>query len=157
MVGNHLVYKSVFSHSYGPSVDIWSCGCVLAEMLTSTPLFAGETSAGQLVEIVTLLGAPQPSSPEDVSSKDCYYFDEAMFHMVCSPTTVLTLLNTESKETVSQRLEKALVERARLAEKEEGENNNQTNMEKKTLQNILNCFSYDPRCRPTAKELVEMI
>ena len=36
---------------------MWSSGCVVAEMLTATPLFPGATSAGQIVEIVSVLGA----------------------------------------------------------------------------------------------------
>ena len=30
--------------SYGPEVDVWSVGCILAEMLLGKPLFPGKRS-----------------------------------------------------------------------------------------------------------------
>lgn len=27
---------------YGPEIDMWSIGCILAELLTSKPIFAGD-------------------------------------------------------------------------------------------------------------------
>lgn len=33
-------------------IDMWSTGCVLAELLLSQPLFAGESAIDQLVEII---------------------------------------------------------------------------------------------------------
>eukprot|EP01054_Gregarina_sp_Poly1_P005104 Gregarina_sp_Poly_1__5103@NODE_2700_length_1810_cov_76_855422_g1713_i0_p1_GENE_NODE_2700_length_1810_cov_76_855422_g1713_i0NODE_2700_length_1810_cov_76_855422_g1713_i0_p1_ORF_typecomplete_len388_score29_69Pkinase/PF00069_25/2_1e63Pkinase_Tyr/PF07714_17/1_1e35Kinaselike/PF14531_6/1e15Kdo/PF06293_14/1_4e07FTA2/PF13095_6/96FTA2/PF13095_6/0_0006Pkinase_fungal/PF17667_1/6_3e05WaaY/PF06176_11/0_00021APH/PF01636_23/0_0072APH/PF01636_23/6_5e02RIO1/PF01163_22/0_022YrbLPhoP_reg/PF10707_9/0_087Choline_kina len=43
---------------YTCAIDTWSMGCVLAELLTGKPLFAGETSVDQLVKIIQVLGAP---------------------------------------------------------------------------------------------------
>ncbi|KAH1083461.1 hypothetical protein J1N35_023222 [Gossypium stocksii] len=37
---------------YTTSIDIWSAGCVLAELLLGQPLFPGENAVGQLVEII---------------------------------------------------------------------------------------------------------
>lgn len=33
---------------YGPAVDIWSCGCIFAEIMLRTPYFAAESDIGQL-------------------------------------------------------------------------------------------------------------
>mmetsp|Transcript_140548 Transcript_140548/g.365702 ORF Transcript_140548/g.365702 Transcript_140548/m.365702 type:complete len:436 (+) Transcript_140548:84-1391(+) len=44
--------------NYTTAVDLWSLGCVLAEMLRGRPLFPGENGVDQLVEIVKVLGAP---------------------------------------------------------------------------------------------------
>lgn len=44
--------------TYTSSVDIWSLGCVFAELLTSTPLFPGKNEVDQLSQIFTLLGTP---------------------------------------------------------------------------------------------------
>eukprot|EP01126_Amoeba_proteus_P009364 TRINITY_DN13545_c0_g1_i13.p1 TRINITY_DN13545_c0_g1~~TRINITY_DN13545_c0_g1_i13.p1 ORF type:complete len:196 (-),score=29.07 TRINITY_DN13545_c0_g1_i13:58-645(-) len=41
-----------------PPPDIWSSGCVLAELLIGQPIFAGESAIDQLVEIVKVLGTP---------------------------------------------------------------------------------------------------
>ena len=43
---------------YTTSIDIWSAGCVLAELLLGQPLFPGETAVDQLVEIIKVLGTP---------------------------------------------------------------------------------------------------
>ncbi|ESQ51657.1 hypothetical protein EUTSA_v100179460mg, partial [Eutrema salsugineum] len=37
---------------YTSSIDIWSAGCVLAELFLGQPLFPGENSVDQLVEII---------------------------------------------------------------------------------------------------------
>lgn len=44
--------------NYSPSIDIWSTGCVLAELLLGQPLFPGESGVDQLVEIIKVLGTP---------------------------------------------------------------------------------------------------
>ncbi|KAJ9147138.1 hypothetical protein P3X46_029331 [Hevea brasiliensis] len=43
---------------YNTSIDIWSAGCVLAELLLGQPLFHGENAVDQLVEIIKVLGTP---------------------------------------------------------------------------------------------------
>ena len=43
---------------YTPSIDIWSTGCVIAELILGQPLFPGESASDQLVEIIKILGTP---------------------------------------------------------------------------------------------------
>lgn len=43
---------------YTTAIDIWSAGCVLAELLLGQPLFPGENAVDQLVEIIKVLGTP---------------------------------------------------------------------------------------------------
>jgi serine/threonine protein kinase len=43
---------------YTTAIDIWSAGCVLAELLSGQPLFPGESAVDQLVEIIKVLGTP---------------------------------------------------------------------------------------------------
>jgi serine/threonine protein kinase len=43
---------------YSPGVDIWSVGCIVAEMLTGAPLFRGESPLDQLHKIFAVLGSP---------------------------------------------------------------------------------------------------
>ncbi|KAJ4969055.1 hypothetical protein NE237_015756 [Protea cynaroides] len=43
---------------YTTSIDIWSAGCVLAELLLGQPLFPGDSAVDQLVEVIKVLGTP---------------------------------------------------------------------------------------------------
>jgi serine/threonine protein kinase len=43
---------------YTPAIDVWSTGCVIAELLLGQPLFPGESASDQLVEIIKILGTP---------------------------------------------------------------------------------------------------
>ncbi|XP_057780646.1 shaggy-related protein kinase theta isoform X2 [Salvia miltiorrhiza] len=43
---------------YTTAIDMWSVGCVMAEMLLGQPIFPGESSVDQLVEIIKVLGTP---------------------------------------------------------------------------------------------------
>ena len=43
---------------YNNSIDVWSVGCVMAELLLGQPLFPGESGVDQLVEIIKVLGTP---------------------------------------------------------------------------------------------------
>jgi serine/threonine protein kinase len=43
---------------YGPEVDIWSAGCIMAELLALSPLFPGETDIDQLNRIYSVCGTP---------------------------------------------------------------------------------------------------
>jgi len=43
---------------YTTAIDVWSMGCVLAELLLGQPLFPGESGVDQLVEIIKVLGTP---------------------------------------------------------------------------------------------------
>ncbi|KAJ6809793.1 shaggy-related protein kinase alpha-like [Iris pallida] len=43
---------------YTTAIDMWSAGCVLAELLLGQPMFPGESGVDQLVEIIKVLGTP---------------------------------------------------------------------------------------------------
>lgn len=46
------------STNYTVSIDVWSVGCVMAELMLGQPLFPGESGVDQLVEIIKVLGTP---------------------------------------------------------------------------------------------------
>ena len=43
---------------YTVAVDVWSCGCVFAEMVTGQPLFEGDSEIDMLYRIFNLCGTP---------------------------------------------------------------------------------------------------
>jgi glycogen synthase kinase 3 beta len=47
--------------NYTTKIDIWSAGCILAEMLMGKPIFAGVDTQDQFVKIVLVLGTPSLS------------------------------------------------------------------------------------------------
>ncbi|XVF85357.1 hypothetical protein PTKIN_Ptkin17bG0111100 [Pterospermum kingtungense] len=47
-----------FYSKYTPAVDIWSVGCIFAELLTGKPLFPGKNVVDQLDLVTDLLGTP---------------------------------------------------------------------------------------------------
>lgn len=46
------------SRTYNTSIDIWSAGCIMAEMYTGRPLFPGTTNDDQIVRIFRIMGTP---------------------------------------------------------------------------------------------------
>ncbi|KAI4369605.1 hypothetical protein MLD38_018030 [Melastoma candidum] len=47
-----------FFSKYTPAIDIWSIGCIFAELLTGKPLFPGKNVVHQLDLITDMLGSP---------------------------------------------------------------------------------------------------
>ncbi|XP_053200585.1 glycogen synthase kinase-3 beta-like isoform X2 [Panonychus citri] len=43
---------------YTTMIDVWSAGCVLAELILGQPIFPGDSGVDQLVEIIKVLGTP---------------------------------------------------------------------------------------------------
>lgn len=43
---------------YGPEVDVWSMGCIFAELATLEPVFPGDSEIGTIFKILQLLGTP---------------------------------------------------------------------------------------------------
>lgn len=67
------------SKGYTKSIDIWSVGCILAEMLSNRPLFPGKHYLDQLNHILGILGSP---SQEDL---ECIINDKARSYLQSLP------------------------------------------------------------------------
>lgn len=46
------------STKYSATIDIWSAGCIFAEMVNVRPLFPGKNNADQLLQIFKVMGTP---------------------------------------------------------------------------------------------------
>ncbi|KAL3900032.1 MAG: hypothetical protein SGCHY_001625 [Lobulomycetales sp.] len=55
------------SRNYSTSIDIWSAGCIMAEMLNGKALFPGKNNEDQLLRIFKLRGTPSEQSWPHVS------------------------------------------------------------------------------------------
>lgn len=55
---------------YNQTVDIWSVGCIMAEMLTGHPLFPGTDHIDQLTKILSLVGSPASKLLSKINSEE---------------------------------------------------------------------------------------
>lgn len=60
------------SRTYNTSIDVWSAGCIMAEMYTGRPLFPGTTNEDQLHKIFRLMGTPNERSWPGISQLSEY-------------------------------------------------------------------------------------
>jgi len=61
---------------YTAAIDVWSAGCVMAELILGEPIFAGESGIDQLVEIIKILGTP---TREEIRAMNKEYQDYKQF------------------------------------------------------------------------------
>ncbi|OAF66282.1 hypothetical protein A3Q56_05995 [Intoshia linei] len=61
------------STNYSLQIDVWSGGCVLAEMLIGSPIFIAENGVNQLVEIIKILGSPTEREISNMNPIFCKY------------------------------------------------------------------------------------
>jgi len=57
---------------YATSVDIWSVGCIFAEMVTKQPLFPGDSEIDELFRIFRIMGTPNETIWPGVSELKDY-------------------------------------------------------------------------------------
>jgi serine/threonine protein kinase len=63
---------------YGKSIDIWSVGCIFAEMLKRKALFPGRNTQHQLQLIVGCLGSPEREALQRIPNDKCRKFIESL-------------------------------------------------------------------------------
>ncbi|PSK51718.1 negative regulator of the PHO system [Elsinoe australis] len=68
------------SRTYNTSIDIWSAGCIMAEMYTGRPLFPGTTNEDQLQKIFRLMGTPSERSWPGISQFPEYKSNFTVYH-----------------------------------------------------------------------------
>lgn len=58
---------------YTPAIDMWSLGCIVAELANGYPIFPGETEVDQMACVMEFLGAPPRSLVEKGSRKKLFF------------------------------------------------------------------------------------
>ncbi|KAJ2994859.1 regulator of ime2 [Globomyces sp. JEL0801] len=69
------------------TLDVWSSGCVMAELMLGQPLFPGESGVDQLVEIIKVLGTP---TREQIKSMNPNYTDYKFPQIKAAPWAKVT-------------------------------------------------------------------
>lgn len=85
----------ILGSRYGMPIDMWSLGCILAELLTGYPLLPGEDEADQLACIIELLGMPSQKLL-DASKRAKNFVSSKGYPRYCAVTTLpdgTTVLN----------------------------------------------------------------
>ncbi|XP_075051770.1 mitogen-activated protein kinase 14 isoform X6 [Mixophyes fleayi] len=66
---------------YNQTVDIWSVGCIMAELLTGRTLFPGTDHIDQLKLILRLVGTPEPELLQKISSEAARNYIQSLPYM----------------------------------------------------------------------------
>ncbi|XP_033477376.1 mitogen-activated protein kinase 12 [Epinephelus lanceolatus] len=105
---------------YTQTVDIWSVGCIMAEMLQGKPLFKGSDHLDQLTEIMKLTGTPSQEFISKLESEDAKSYIKSLPKVekkdlqkvfpTTNPQAVsvlehMLLLDPESRVTAAEALE----------------------------------------------------
>uniref|UniRef100_A0A182IUA7 dual-specificity kinase n=1 Tax=Anopheles atroparvus TaxID=41427 RepID=A0A182IUA7_ANOAO len=64
----------ILGYPYSKGIDMWSLGCILAELYTGYPLFPGENEVEQLACIMEILGVP-PNDVFQLATRKRLFFD----------------------------------------------------------------------------------
>lgn len=125
------------SDCYDDSVDMWSMGCILAEMISGEILFRGEeTSMDQLVEIICVLGQVSEYQLAEMNSVLPRLDDKILApRLTCST----------GHERLADRLQERMGEEEAAAMTEE------------MFDLICEMLRYIPYLRPTAGEILDRI
>ena len=67
------------SRNYSTPIDIWSAGCIFAELVTNRPLFPGKNVDDELIRIFKLLGTPNETTWSGLSRLPLYRSDFAYY------------------------------------------------------------------------------
>ncbi|XP_040839187.1 mitogen-activated protein kinase 14 isoform X5 [Ochotona curzoniae] len=86
---------------YNQTVDIWSVGCIMAELLTGRTLFPGTDHIDQLKLILRLVGTPGAEVLKKISSESpltcwrrCWFWTQIRESLQPKPSLMTTLLST---------------------------------------------------------------
>jgi serine/threonine protein kinase len=74
---------------YTYAVDMWSCGCILGEMLGRQPMFPGKNFVHQLELIFDVIGSPLSSQVAHITNQQARKFLDSQAHKRRKPLQLL--------------------------------------------------------------------
>ena len=63
---------------YSKAVDIWSVGCIMAELLGRQPLFPGEDFLDQVQRIISVLGTPTAEDMKYIGNENAMKYIKSL-------------------------------------------------------------------------------
>ena len=69
----HTYKQVILGLPYSMAIDMWSLGCILAELYTGYPLFPGENEVEQLACIMEIFSLPDPSLLVEAQRKKLFF------------------------------------------------------------------------------------
>eukprot|EP00127_Corallochytrium_limacisporum_P001547 Clim_evm8s65 gene=Clim_evmTU8s65 len=121
----------ILGQPYSLAIDMWSLGCILAELFTGYPLFPGENEEDQLLAMMEVLGLPPPEMIASAPRRKVF------FHSNGQPR-----VKANSRGKIRKPATKSLHAALRC-------NDN------KFLDFLLGCLQWDPEERLTPEEALE--
>lgn len=88
---------------YGPSLDLWSLGCIFSEMTNNKVLFSGDSEIDQIYRIFRTLGTPTLDTCPDILKLPDFTVDFPKWPR--SKVIGTTLLNEDGKDLLARFLE----------------------------------------------------
>ncbi|XP_034832895.1 glycogen synthase kinase-3 beta-like isoform X8 [Maniola hyperantus] len=96
---------------YTTKIDVWSAGCVVAELLLGQPIFPGDSGVDQLVEIIKVLGTPTREQIREMNPNYTEFkFPQIKSHpwakvfRACTPPDAISLVSRLLEYTPGTRL-----------------------------------------------------
>ncbi|KAI9183382.1 negative regulator of the PHO system [Blastocladiella emersonii ATCC 22665] len=80
------------SRNYSTSIDMWSTGCIMAEMFTGRPLFPGKTNEDELNRIFRIMGTPSELTWPGISQYT-EYKSNWQYHPAAPFTTLFPMMD----------------------------------------------------------------
>ncbi|SOV09854.1 related to MAP kinase [Ustilago sp. UG-2017a] len=74
-----------FREGYGPEMDMWSVGCILAELIAGAPIFGGKDYVDQIARINNVLGSPSEALLHKIGSERAKTYIKSLPNMPAVP------------------------------------------------------------------------
>ncbi|TKY86870.1 hypothetical protein EX895_004158 [Sporisorium graminicola] len=74
-----------FREGYGSEMDMWSVGCILAELIAGAPIFGGKDYVDQIARINNVLGSPSEAVLDKIGSERAKTYIKSLPNMPAVP------------------------------------------------------------------------